>query len=161
MKSFQNLPDSSRIWIYNSSRPFTEDEIIIIRNDGVLFIKDWTSHGALMMAQIDVLYDRFIVLALDESAANSSGCGIDKSVRFIKNIGEKINTDLFQRTTVYFRSSENLKSVPIHEFWAMKKAGIIEEQTIIFDNTIQTLGALRSKWEIPFCESWHQEMWSR
>ena len=114
-----------------------------------------------MMAQIDVLYDRFLIIVLDESAANASGCGIDKSVRFIKDLGENLNLDLFQRTVVYFREQASIRSNPIHEFWAMKKAGLIDGDTVLFDNTIQTLGDLRNRWEIPFMASWHQEMWER
>lgn len=161
MNYFDNLPDSSRIWIYNTAGTFTEQEIDLIRRRGAEFLKDWTSHGAAMMAQMDVLHNRFVVLALDESAANASGCGIDKSVHFIKSIGAEINKDLFQRTTVFYKDSGEIKSSPIHEFWAMKKAEIIKDDTIVFDNTIQTLGELRNNWEIPFAKSWHQEMWMR
>lgn len=155
------MPDSSRIWIYNTNRSFSENELELIKTQAENFLKDWTSHGASMMAQLHVLYDRFIILVLDESAANASGCGIDKSVKFIKELGETLKTDLFQRTTVYYRQGDIIHNAPIHEFWAMKKAGLIFGDTILFDNTIQSLGDLRTKWEIPFKESWHQEMWVR
>lgn len=155
------MPDHSRIWIYNSDRPFSADEKTFILENGKKFIGEWTSHGAKMNAQIDVVHDRFVVIALDESSAGASGCGIDKSVAFIRSISEHLKTDLFMRTTVFFMENNEIKSASLNHFWALRKAGNLDESTPVFDNTIQTLHDLRANWLVPFAKSWHQEMFAR
>ncbi len=42
---FDTLPDESRIWIYQSSRKFQENEIALITNRLEQFIAQWAAHG--------------------------------------------------------------------------------------------------------------------
>jgi hypothetical protein len=71
-------PDS-KVWIYQSNRVFTEAENKLILDKATSFISDWTAHGKLLKASINSYYNRFLVLMVDETQANASGCGIDKS----------------------------------------------------------------------------------
>ncbi len=162
MTPLYEMRDEARIWIYQSNRFLTQEEVAIIKQQGKEFVTQWQSHGAAMDASIDVLHNRLIILAADEDQAMASGCGIDESVQFIKKLGQQLHLDFFQRTQVLFRSEQDeLNEKPLHEFWAMRKAGIINDNTRILDNTIKTVGQLKSAWEKPFIESWHQEMWAR
>ena len=81
---FNQLPDHARIWIYPSNRPFTTDELLVINEKARAFLEQWTAHGADLQAGIDLPYDRFIVLGLNEAIQSASGCSIDSSVRFIQ-----------------------------------------------------------------------------
>ncbi len=103
-----------------------------------------------------------LVIAVDETQALASGCGIDKSVKFVREMGDLLGIDFFQRTQVLYKDNNaKLNEKPIHEFWAMRKAGLIDDNTIIIDNTIKTMADLKSSWEVPFSKSWHAEMWSK
>lgn len=161
MKTLLDMPDTSRIWIYASNRVLSHEEVLLIQEKLRTFIDEWSSHGANMDATGEVMHQRFVIIAADETKAMASGCGIDKSVRFMQDLGKLMDIDFFKRTLTHFLVHEEIHQKELHEFWAMKKAGLIDDQTVIFDHTIKTLAQLRNQWRIPFSESWHAEMWSR
>lgn len=161
MKTIKEMNEGSRVWIYQADRYLLPNEVDHIKAKGNAFINSWSSHGATMDATIDVQHNRILIIAADEEQAQASGCGIDKSVRFVKDLGESLRVDFFQRTQVLYKDNGILSEKPINEFWAMRKAGIITDETIVLDNTIKTVGELKSNWEVPFKNSWHNEMWGR
>ena len=42
---FDQLPDNARVWIYPSSRKFSPDEVLVIRQKTKAFLEQWTAHG--------------------------------------------------------------------------------------------------------------------
>jgi hypothetical protein len=161
MKQLSDMPDDSRVWIYQCNRELNDTEIAQIKEEATKFGDEWTSHGAQMDAAIELLHSRFLIIAANEAKAAASGCGIDKSVRFVKEIGEKFGVDFFNRTTVVYFVEGQITSDPLNAFWAKRKAGIIDGDTLLFDNTIKTSKELKYKWVKTFEKSWHQEMWAR
>ena len=161
MKEFNQLADHSRVWIYQAERTLGEGEVGQIKQAGHIFLEHWSSHGAQMDAAIEILHNRFIVVALDEQTAAASGCGIDKSVHFIQELSAQMNIDFFQRTVVVYQNESGWTEAPMNQFWAMRKALIVNDNTLVVDTTIRTLGELRQKLIVPFRLSWHAEMWGR
>ena len=88
MKSFNSLSGDSRIWVYQSSRELSDDELSRIQNKASSFIVDWAAHGALLEASIEVFHNIFVVVCVDENHAGATGCSIDKSFKFIDDIFE-------------------------------------------------------------------------
>ena len=86
-----NFSPQSKVWVYQSNREFNTAETEEIKKIGLLFTRDWTAHGSQLNASLDILYNRFIVLMVDENDASASGCSIDKSLAFIKNIEQQFN----------------------------------------------------------------------
>ena len=80
---FETLPDTSRVWVYQASRSFNSDELTELKEAFNNFITDWTAHGQDLKAGYEMRYNRFIILALDQSVTSASGCSIDTSVHFI------------------------------------------------------------------------------
>ena len=81
--NFKNMPPHSRIWIYQSNKEFSPTEAEDIKKKSEDFVEQWTSHNQFMNACIEIFHNRFIVICVDEKTAPASGCGIDKSVKFI------------------------------------------------------------------------------
>lgn len=159
MVQFINFPDSSRVWIYQSPRELSEDEATQIEKALKGFTAIWKAHGQLMHADASVLMRRFLILVADEQVTQASGCSIDDSVRIIKQLGEMFQIDLFNRMNVCYLMDEKLVCDPIHDFWAKRKGGIVTDDTMVFDTTIQTLGSLNHDFLVTFKKSWHSEMW--
>ena len=44
------------------------------------------------------------------------------------------------------------------EFVNLHQAGKIKADTIVFNNLVQTLAEMKSKWAIQLSQSWHQRM---
>lgn len=155
----QELPDSSRVWVYQANRFLQENELLEIKKDLMAFLSDWNAHGARLSADAILVYDRFVVLMVDESQTMASGCSIDKSVALIKSWEERFGLDFFDRMQILYKEGEEIKEQRMHEFWAMRKALLINDETIVFNNLVSNKAEFESSWEVPFKDSWHSKMW--
>jgi hypothetical protein len=124
------------------------------------FIEQWSSHGSAMDATAEVVDKYFLIIGLDESSAGASGCGIDKSVKKIQELETKFGIQLLNRQLVAY-DKEAIELVPLHQFWAMRKAALIGDKTMVYNNLVKNISEFRSQWHIPFEQSWHKEMWGR
>jgi hypothetical protein len=159
MLTFNEMPGHSKVWIYQSDRNFTDLEIAEIKKKSAMFLLDWSSHGNMMLATIDVLYNRFLVVLVDENAASASGCGIDKSVRFMQQIEKDYLVNLFDRLLVTFRDENNIiRGTKLQEFEKLVEKGALNENTIVFNNLVGTKEEMQTKWEVPMKLSWHARM---
>lgn len=156
MNGMLTLPDEMRVWIYAANRSLSEEEVERVRESAAAFLESWQSHGRQMNARIFVLYQQFIVVLADEQSFITSGCAIDSSVRFIKSLEDELKLNLFDRMLVSYRDDEGtVQTVPVTKFTALAKEGMVNEDTIVFDHTVSTLGKLKTRWEIPASSSWH------
>lgn len=159
MISFSQMPDHARVWIYQSDRDLKDQEIDEIRRKAAMFLMDWSSHGNLMLATIDVLHNRFIVVTADEEEARASGCGIDKSVRFMQQIEKDYGLNLFDRLLVAYRGSDSrVQTVKLQVFEQLVEKGELNGDTIVFNNLVSTKAEMLAKWEVPMKKSWHARM---
>ena len=78
--AYKNLPNNSRVWIYQSDREFNNKEVELIKEESEDFINQWTRHGDDLKGSFTIKYNHFLVLAVDESYNNISGCSIDLSL---------------------------------------------------------------------------------
>ena len=105
-----------------------------------------------------VKYNRFLVLIVDENQAGASGCSIDKSVRFMTEIGQQYNINLLDRFNLAYRDGGEVLSAPRSIFEELIKQGRIGNDTIVFNNMVQNVAELQNKWEVPFKDSWHVQL---
>ena len=152
---FDLLPDHARVWIYPSSRRFTANERALIREKAKVFIEQWTTHGAELQAGIDLPYDRFFVLGLNESVQSASGCSIDSSVHFIQSLENDFDVTLLDKMNVTYRNNDNIEYIPLNEFRIKAKKKQINANVIVFNNLVMNKLEYDSLWEVPASSSWH------
>ena len=150
----QNFSPQSKVWIYQSSRPFTESEIVEINNKLKHFTVQWTAHNKQLLATGNVMYDRFIVLMVDESHTMASGCSIDTSVHFIKQLEQDYAIDLFNRTIVNVEINGLIQTISLDELSTKFKSGEINASTMVFDPLVQQKRDFDKGFKIPLAESW-------
>jgi len=153
---FNTLPEDARIWIYQSSRIFTEQEIKILEREVADFIDVWTRHGDAIKGGFSILYKQFLVLAIDESHATASGCSIDSSVNFIKKTEERFSVDMLNKLNLSYKVGEEIFILNLADFQKAVETNKITSQTIVFNNMVQTKADLLDKWEVPANKSWHR-----
>jgi hypothetical protein len=159
MLTLNEMPLHSRVWIYQSDREIKDLEVNEIRRKAAMFLMEWTSHGNVMKATIDVIYNRFLVVAVDESAASASGCGIDKSVKFMQQLEQDYAVNLFDRMLVLYRDADSrIVQTKLYTFEQMMEKGELNGDTVVFNNLISTKEDMLSKWEVPVKKSWHSRM---
>jgi len=152
---FTELPDSSRVWIYQSNRSFTDQELEEITSKLESFITQWTAHGANLNASFDIKYKRFITLALDQELNAATGCSIDSSVKFIQDLEQKYNVDLLDKMNVSYKQGEFVAYKTLTDFRKMAKEKAVSKNTIVFNNLVNNKGEYLSDWEVPASDSWH------
>lgn len=153
--AFNTLPESARVWIYQCSRSFSEQELTEIRSDFDAFIENWTAHGNELKAGYEIKYKRFIVLALDQSAQNATGCSIDASVHFIQQLEKKYDVLLLDKMNVSYKQGEFIAYKSLLDFKTMAKKKAISKNTIVFNNLVTNKREYEEHWEVPASESWH------
>lgn len=153
--AFSELPDDSRIWIYQSNRKFSDEEVAAIILKTETFLKGWTAHGANLEAGFEIKYNRFIILGLNQANASASGCSIDASVHFIQSLEKEFGIELLDKMNVTFYSGEYLAYKPLDEFKKMAKKHAISGKTIVFNNLVNTKAEYIENWEVPAKDSWH------
>lgn len=153
---YKNLPNNSRIWIYQSDREFTEKEIEFISDKAEDFINQWTRHGDDLKGSFTIKYSQFLVLAVDESFNNVSGCSIDSSVRFVQQLQTELQLDLMDKMNISFKDKDTINVVKLPDFQRFAKAQKITSTTIVFNNMIDTKEDFENKWEVAASKSWHK-----
>ena len=146
--------DNSKVWIYQSSRLFTLGEALEIEEALDQFSESWLSHGNEVKGWANLLFGQFLVIMADESNTGVSGCSTDSSVRFVKSLGEKYGVDLFNRTSLSFLVNEKIQQLPLSQLSYAFENGFIKEDTLYFNNLVQTKAELENSWIIPVKNSW-------
>lgn len=155
MLDFLAFPDQSRVWIYQSDAPFPEHEVPRLNREVGEFARQWVSHNKQLKATGGLLHDRFIVLVVDESQAGASGCSIDASVRFVKSLEPKYGLDMFNRMQfAYIDDEGEVRSIHASELPKAVANGDVHDETLVFNNLVNTKQDFISNWLVPFGESW-------
>lgn len=152
---FSELPDASKVWIYQANRTFTTDELVEITRKLDTFISEWSAHGEGLKAGYDIQYGRFITIAVDNEHHNASGCSIDASVHFIQSLEKEYNVDLLDKMNVSFKNGEFVAYKKLTDFRKMIKNKSVSPKTIVFNNLVTNKLDYLSNWEVPISESWH------
>ena len=154
--NFEDLDGAARVWVYQSSREFSENEVKDISSKLKEFVESWQRHGDDLKASFCIKYNHFIVLAVDESLNSVSGCSIDSSVNIIKKIENEFSVDLTNKLNISFKDASNINVVSMGDFQKFAKLQKINSNTIVFNNMIQTKSDFENNWEITADKSWHK-----
>ncbi len=151
---FDTLPDHARLWVYGFSRQLTEQEAGKVRHSFDGFIHNWKSHGKPVQGAYNLVDNRFLLLATED---DTSGCSIDTSVKILKAMKDQHGLDALASDLVFYRDNSGIHAIERFVFQELVDEGAIDDNTIVYNMMITTVGALRNNdWEVPFALSWHR-----
>jgi hypothetical protein len=142
MISSENMNPNARIWIYQANRALDSNEINWVNEQLSSFSKDWSSHGSGLKAHAQVLGSYFLLFVVDNEQTNASGCSIDKSVRFVKDIGSELKIDFFNRLKILKENPEGNQ-----ELISFSKMSEFPKD-FVFDILVDRLGDLETDFKI-------------
>lgn len=151
---FNQLPPTARVWIYQAERPLTDAELAAVEPLLAQFAEDWTSHGQALQAAAEFRHGLFLVIGLDEAVAGASGCSIDSSVRFVRELEQRLGAGLLEKTTLAFLCNTNVVLLRHSELRSAIASGTVQEDTLYFDNTLTNKSKLDSAWPAPAGQTW-------
>jgi hypothetical protein len=152
--SFDNLPEHSRIWIYQASRPLNSGDVSIISDELLAFTGEWIAHGIPLKSSFEIRFNQFVIIGADEKAQEASGCSIDDSVRKVKELEERVGVNFFDRRRIAFLRGGDVITVPMDDLKREYKNGLWNGATLVFNNVINTKEELKTGWLIPAETTW-------
>jgi hypothetical protein len=153
---FEQLSADARVWIYMSDREWSAVEVEVIREATRSFVQDWTAHQQPLQASFVVRYNHFLIIAVDENSVAASGCSIDKCVAFVKSLEQQLGVNLMNRMLFGYKKEDQVVVATKEEFERLIENDMISDQTLVYDNLVDSVHALNHRWEIPFERSWHK-----
>lgn len=143
MIPFDTLDDHAKVWSYQADRLLTDTEVQWINEQLNPFLQEWAAHGTKLKAYGEVMNNAHLILAVDESAHNASGCSIDTSVRFIKSLEKELNVSFFNRLKMLTLSDGQFVYVNYADLASLS------DETIVFNNTISSVSEFKNSWKSP------------
>lgn len=144
----------SRVWIYQASRLLTMQEVLQVESLLENFVENWQSHGAKVKGYANVIFGQFVILMADERATGVSGCSTDSSVRLIKQIEEIFKVNMFDRQTLAFVVKDTVQLLPLAQLQYAIDNQFINQETLYFNNIVQSKAELEKNWIVPLNQSW-------
>ncbi|HKP77447.1 MAG TPA: hypothetical protein VJT67_18090 [Longimicrobiaceae bacterium] len=156
--TFDHMPNDARLWVFAAPRPLGEQESDALLERVDAFLERWAAHGAPVLGARDFLHGRFLMVAADERATGVSGCSIDSLFHALAGVEADLGADLRRSgSLVFYRDGDGaLRSAERAEFRRLAAAGEVGDDTVVFDNTVATVGDVRTgRWETRFRDAWH------
>ena len=150
---FNKMPDYARVWVYQANKKLPDLEVRKIQQILEDQINNWAAHGADLAGSVQVLHNRFVIVAVDELQNQVSGCSIDASTRWLKDIGVEMNIDFFDRSVVFLQNNE-LQTVEINKIKSLVIDDILTPDTLIFNNLVSNIKEFKNNWNIKASDSW-------
>ena len=155
------LASHARLWVFTSNKLLSSEQCSFIELELEKFLAGWNNHGKAMAGKAWIEMNRILVVAADENIMLASGCSIDKLNREVLRIGDALGVNLFDRLTVLFQENNEIQTEGLAQFWALRKANRLTDETLVLDTTVATVGEWESsKWK-PFEQTWHKDMYGR
>ncbi len=154
LSPFEELSAESRIWIYQADRALSNEEQQTLLLASEQFLQQWAAHGQSLLASATIEHSHFLIIATDEGFNMASGCSIDSSFRFVQEMGDKLNVGFFDRANLAFLKNDSVQFVKMNDLKSEVANGLIQGNSLFFDNNLSTKGELEEKWIVKANESW-------
>jgi hypothetical protein len=153
-RPFDQMPDYSRVWVYQADHRFTDAEEKLVRERLGRFCEGWNTHGNLMPTSFEIIENQILVLAVDESSLGASGCSIDSSVRTLRELEDLLQINLTDQGKISLKKSTGeLQVIPALGVKARVNSGEIDIETEVINPLIRTKADLKNLWQ-PVRNSW-------
>lgn len=151
---FDQIADHARVWVYQADRPLAEAEVAHITNLLQPALATWEAHGHPLAAAGQVLHNRFVIIAVDESQGLPSGCSIDKSVGWLRQLSSALGVDFLDRSVAFLEANGTVKTLALPQVKSAVETGVLTPETLVFNNLVATKVDFETNWQIPAAQSW-------
>lgn len=155
--SFNLLPPNAKVWIYQSDRNLSNIDIELIEREVKLFLNNWSSHNKEIESSFEIRYNRFLIIGLNENINSASGCSIDKSLNFIKDLQSLLEVNFLNRLDVAYKTGNDINSISLSEFQTMIREKKLSKDSIVYNNMIDSKQSYINNWETKIENSWHKK----
>lgn len=151
---FEEMAETSRVWIYQSNKSIGQADQAEMQAQCTSFFDQWAAHGQSLKSSFQILHDKFLVISVDESFNQASGCSIDASVALIKSLEQHFDINFFDRTKISFLVNNEIVDIPMSKIKASVENGEIEANTLTFNNLVEDIRSFNENWKVEAKDSW-------
>lgn len=155
-KEYKQYPDESMVWVYQSNRFLKEEEKQHIENKVKSFIAQWESHGSLVKGTYTLLHDAFVVIFADGEGQMLCGRAQSASVALMKELENELQIPFVDRMNLSYKVGEQIHFINFNDLKNLYNNGVIQDDSLVFDNTIITKKDFDNKWLCALENSWHK-----
>jgi hypothetical protein len=154
MNQFNDLPASSRVWVYAADRELSASERAVISLRCTQFASQWNAHKVKVTGAAALIHNRFIVFVADERTVGVSGCSIDSTVHVVRELGASLGVNFFDRFYTCYIADGAVLGCTQAMFSELYESGVLTDDTLVFQPLVNTLAELRNHWLKPLRDSW-------
>jgi hypothetical protein len=142
-----------KVWIYLSDKELKGDLLMAVKSAGEQFVQSWKAHEMPLSATFEIVNDRFIVVSVDETQYNASGCSIDKLLRLIKQLEADHQLQLLNRLLVGYKTQSGVEVIPSSLVKEKLQSKQLDENTLIYNVAASNSNEF-ANWMQPLKETW-------
>ncbi len=150
----------TKVWIYQADRFLNDEELEIVNNALADFTSDWKAHGVKLTATYEIKDRLFVIIKVVEDVQNATGCSIDASVHFMKELQFKLSVNFFNRQRVAYVQNGETKHCSMSEFKKLAIEGAVNADTQVYNNTVTDIDSFEKGWLTSAADSWHKMLLS-
>jgi hypothetical protein len=151
---FNKLPDDARVWVYQANRPLSNSDVNTIKQELQPALSQWAAHGQALLASAQVIENRFVVVGVDEGYNLPSGCSIDSSVRTLRQLGESLGIDFFDRSAAIRGADGSVMTIELPAIKTAVLSGTVMLDTVVFNTLVKTKAEFLTNWHLRAADSW-------
>ncbi len=156
--AFDQLPEDSKVRIYIADRALSQSESETLIQKVEPFLARWKSEGKEFQSGYQFLENQILVFGCTSYGFAISGCAMDALLKTVKKWGEGFGVDFTTVPKFYYRHDNLIKSVNMADFKVAVNNGEVLADTIVLDNTIQSLADYKQRFELPASKCWHKRL---
>jgi hypothetical protein len=151
---FNQLPSDARVWVFASDRPLTGNDKTTLLNEVDTFLDQWKAHGVPLRSAREWRDDRFLVIGVDPTEEQASGCSIDGLFRGLRSLEQTLSTGLVAGGRVFYRDDAGIQVARRTEVPMLFERGALSPDTMVFDTSLTDAANYRDRFQRPARESW-------
>lgn len=144
---------TEKIWIYVLSKELNEAQLTQFIQNCKNFTGSWTAHDQPLSASFEVYKNRLLIMKVDESAYNASGCSIDKLQRFIQLQEKEFDIQLLNRLLVVLDVNDDIMITHSSKIKELLSVKTISENSLVYDTAISSSLEMKD-WKKPLKNTW-------
>ncbi len=135
-------------WIFQLNKTLNSEELIKLQNEVKNALTEWNAHGAAVLSEVQVHFDRF----LEIKATNfTSGCSIDWMNKTINDLILKNNLSVLTANFILVEINNKIEAIDFRDVEKKLIEGFLTPQTMVYD---LTAFLNQQNWHIPLEKSW-------
>jgi hypothetical protein len=151
---FNQLPPNARVWVFASDRPLTGNDKTTLLDQVDAFLEQWKAHGAPLRSAREWRDDRFLVIGVDPTAEQASGCSIDGLFRGLRALEQTLSTALVAGGRIFYRDTSGIHVAKRNDVRTLAERGTLSPDSTVYDTSLTDAASYRERFQRPARDSW-------